>query len=50
MTELVPGLQGDIPHDLPKGIPYVAGRYVTISREMILNLVISIYTLIYNLI
>lgn len=27
MTEIIPGLQGDIPSDLPKGIPYVAGRY-----------------------
>ncbi|GAY66474.1 hypothetical protein CUMW_249070 [Citrus unshiu] len=26
MTEIIPGLQGDIPSDLPKGIPYVAGR------------------------
>lgn len=26
MTEIVPGLQGDIPADSPKGIPFVAGQ------------------------
>ncbi|KAJ3697165.1 hypothetical protein LUZ61_000870 [Rhynchospora tenuis] len=25
MTELIPGLQGDVPPDSPKGVPYVAG-------------------------
>lgn len=27
MTEIIPGLQGDIPAGSPKGVPYVAGRY-----------------------
>ena len=26
MTELIPGLQGDIPAGSPKGVPYVAGK------------------------
>lgn len=26
MTELIPGLQGDVPADYPKGFPYVAGK------------------------
>ncbi|KAK3205527.1 hypothetical protein Dsin_019573 [Dipteronia sinensis] len=26
MTEIIPGLQGDIPADSPKGVPYVGGR------------------------
>lgn len=26
MTEIIPGLQGDIPAGSPKGVPYVAGR------------------------
>ncbi|KAK4759019.1 hypothetical protein SAY87_020320 [Trapa incisa] len=26
MTEIVPGLQGDIPADSPKGVPFVAGK------------------------
>lgn len=26
MTELIPGLQGEIPHGSRKGVPYVAGQ------------------------
>ncbi|CDP15627.1 unnamed protein product [Coffea canephora] len=26
MTEIIPGLQGDVPANFPKGIPYIAGR------------------------
>lgn len=26
MTEIIPGLQGDVPADYPKGFPYVAGK------------------------
>lgn len=26
MTELIPGLQGDIPPQSPKGVPFVAGK------------------------
>lgn len=26
MTEIIPGLQGDIPANSPKGVPYVAGK------------------------
>ncbi|KAL9331378.1 hypothetical protein ACSQ67_000988 [Phaseolus vulgaris] len=26
MTEIIPGLQGDIPHNLPKGVPFIAGK------------------------
>jgi Glycosyl hydrolase family 3 N terminal domain len=27
MTELIPGLQGDLPPNMRKGVPYVAGGY-----------------------
>lgn len=27
MTEIIPGLQGEIPANSPKGVPYVAGKY-----------------------
>lgn len=27
MTELIPGLQGDVPPNVRKGVPYVAGGY-----------------------
>ncbi|KAL2575778.1 hypothetical protein GLYMA_16G039400v4 [Glycine max] len=26
MTEIIPGLQGDIPNDSPKGVPFIAGK------------------------
>ncbi|XP_047165593.1 beta-glucosidase BoGH3B-like isoform X1 [Vigna umbellata] len=26
MTEIIPGLQGDIPHNLPKGVPFISGK------------------------
>ena len=28
MTELIPGLQGDIPPNSRKGVPFLAGQYV----------------------
>jgi hypothetical protein len=27
MTEIIPGLQGDIPANSRKGVPYVGGKY-----------------------
>lgn len=27
MTEIIPGLQGDIPVNSRKGVPYVGGKY-----------------------
>lgn len=27
MTEIIPGLQGDIPSGSPEGVPYVGGKY-----------------------
>jgi hypothetical protein len=33
MTELILGLQGDVPPDTPKGVPYVArGGYVAMLK------------------
>lgn len=29
MTEIIPGLQGDLPAKSQKGIPFVAGKYVS---------------------
>jgi len=26
MTEIIPGLQGEIPANSPKGVPFVAGK------------------------
>jgi len=26
MTEIIPGLQGDIPDNLPKGVPFISGK------------------------
>jgi len=26
MTEIIPGLQGDIPDNLPKGVPFITGK------------------------
>jgi beta-glucosidase len=26
MTEIIPGLQGDVPTNSPKGVPFVAGK------------------------
>lgn len=26
MTEIIPGLQGDVPANYPKGVPYVGGK------------------------
>jgi len=26
MTEIIPGLQGEIPANSPKGVPYAAGK------------------------
>lgn len=28
MTEIISGLQGEIPSNSRKGVPYVAGRYI----------------------
>lgn len=29
MTEIIPGLQGDLPANSKKGIPFVSGKYVS---------------------
>ncbi|KAL2319226.1 hypothetical protein Fmac_028195 [Flemingia macrophylla] len=26
MTEIIPGLQGDVPDNLPKGVPFITGK------------------------
>lgn len=31
MTEIIPGLQGDIPSGSRKGVPFVAGKYESVS-------------------
>ena len=31
MTEIIPGLQGDIPANSRKGVPFVAGKYEILS-------------------
>lgn len=30
MTEIIPGLQGDLPAGMSKGTPYVNGKYVSL--------------------
>ena len=31
MTEIIPGLQGDVPANSSKGVPFVAGKYESLS-------------------
>lgn len=31
MTDIIPGLQGDLPANSRKGVPFVAGKYVSLS-------------------
>lgn len=35
MTEIIPGLQGDIPADSKKGFPYVGGKYGIIDHFIV---------------
>jgi hypothetical protein len=45
MTEIIPGLQGDIPEKAKKGVPFVAGGYdmiYNVNREVIYVTITSI--------
>lgn len=33
MTEIIPGLQGDLPPNSPTGVPFVAGKYASEVTE-----------------
>lgn len=42
MTEIIPGLQGDIPANSRKGVPYVGGKY-EFYKNRILSLFIFLF-------
>ena len=35
MTEIIPGLQGEIPANSKKGVPYVAGKYDILKQVLL---------------
>lgn len=43
MTELIPGLQGEIPANSTKGVPYVAGKYVSTTDHHVNHIFIACY-------
>lgn len=34
MTEIIPGLQGDIPANSQKGVPFVGGKYESYENRI----------------
>jgi len=43
MTEIIPGLQGDIPANSRKGVPYVGGKYELNENNIYIYIYIYIF-------
>lgn len=42
MTEIIPGLQGDVPANSRKGVPFVGGKYVCLVFHFLTPFVSSL--------